>query len=186
MNNTVIDQITEKISTITLSSNNPSIYRLASDVCKLVYTPKSLLTHGDQLLLSLFALSCQSNDVSRSEKENVREAWKKSLSGILPSLSDSDGRSLLEKFIKCIHEALSNAVIQKNINRLSVLKEPMGDLIRTVYVSRPWLLTWLIEYPTQTIIGTKENVVQFCKVSVKLNKKSQLTASVAIFFTSYC
>lgn len=162
----VIDHIIEKISTITHSSNNPTIYRLASDVCKLVYTPKSLLTHGDQLLLSLFALSCQSNDNHRTEKENVREAWKKSLSSILPSLSDCEGRSLLEKFINYIYKALSTAIIHKTITRLSVLKEPIGDLIRTVYVSRPWLLTWLIEYPIQTIISTKENVVQFCQVSV--------------------
>jgi len=134
-------------------------------VCKLVYTPNSLLTHGDHLLLSLFALSCQSNDDNRTEKENVREAWKKSLSNILPSLSESDGLSLLEKFINCLYEALSNAIIQKTTNKFGILKEPIADLIRTVYDCRPWLLTWLIEYPAQMITWTKKSVVQFCKVS---------------------
>ncbi|GLV42170.1 Listerin E3 ubiquitin protein ligase 1 [Carabus blaptoides fortunei] len=101
---------------------SPSEYQFTIDTCASfaaqlaasVYTEKTLLTYGDQLILALFSLSCNvnydSDTLSKDTLWEVTTAWQDILSIFTADELTTEFDNIIWKFTKIVHnEFMSNS-----------------------------------------------------------------------------
>lgn len=125
---TVAD-IISKLETCLL---NPNEYSLTIDTCAslaayisaIIYTEKLLLTYGEDLLLALFTLSCNSHvdtdSLSKDTLWEVNTAWQDVIIAIAPELPKNEFIDLSKKFMKIIEtEIILSSVNEINAQHLA-------------------------------------------------------------------
>lgn len=140
---------------------------LAAYISVMIYTENLNLSYGEDLLLALFTLNCNSKVdseyLSKDTLWEVSTAWQDAISSILPNMNKSVIRELTSKFANIIEDQVLNNKA-KDI-KLQNLVNMIVNFVRCCQKSNPLLLSdlLLLFFNRDFVLEWKQKLINICK-----------------------
>lgn len=166
--------VREIISKLEISLLNPNEYSLTIDTCAslaayisaIIYSEKLCLTYGEDLLLSLFTLSCNSHvdteTLSKDTLWEVNTAWQDAVIAIAPELSKNEFIDLSKKLMKIIETEITSS--PANDINAQHLADVLINFVRCCQKSVPLLTNEVLTHflHQEFVLNWKENTEKLC------------------------
>lgn len=141
---------------------------LAAHITSIVYTETALLSHGDQLLLALFALSCNTEVdeeyLSDDTRWEIATAWQDAVALLAVSLSKEDILKLTGKFATILYEsseAKSSDIAEKVVSFAKAVRKGRNNLVGDVLE--------MILHQNTAVLDSMADFNQVCLISAYIS-----------------